>query len=115
MNINDDININYPISDGLQDVANRSIETLNDYVDNRGQRYISPEKSDNDGLVRPYATFHEDYGDDGRAGMSIRIEYRCPNCMEPIRENEVGCLNCRIFFDWSKKATVVTRRELVWK
>ncbi len=119
MRLEDDININYPVSGGLFDT---SIRALKDYINTRDaeiDKIIAEDttetKSSNDGLVRPNADYYFNYGEDGRDPSGYVIRYRCPSCNKVIRENDIGCVNCRIFFDWSKKAKVKTGTALVWE
>ena len=121
MRIEDDANINYPITSlgsEKEQAWQEGLRTLNDYIASKETNYgklKAVETETSTGLVRPWADYREDYGDDGRGSLRYIIRYRCPQCGKTIRENDIGCVDCRIFFDWSKKAKVKTVTTLVWE
>lgn len=65
--------------------------------------------------IRPSARVEHDYGMDGRSGLKRRVVYFCPKCVKFIRENDMACDNCGTFFDWSKKAEIEIREEIIWR
>lgn len=65
--------------------------------------------------IRPKADYEVDFGADGRGSKRTYVRYFCPTCNKRIKECDMGCADCGIFFDWSKKAKVVTRTELIWE
>lgn len=69
----------------------------------------------NDEKIRPLAYISEWYGEDGRDRVHRRVYYKCPSCNKFIEEDAVACADCRIFFDWSKKAKIVQKVELEWR
>lgn len=66
-------------------------------------------------LVKPCADIDEYYGEDGRAGLQYIIRYSCPKCHKSINESVIGCAECKVFFDWKKKAKVQINPTIVWK
>ena len=119
MRIEDDANINYPITSlgsENEQAWQEGLMTINDYLASKETNYGKLKAAETStGLVRPWADYQEYYGEDGRDGLSYIISYRCPQCRKPIREHDIGCIDCRIFFDWSKKAKVKTVTTLVWE
>lgn len=85
-----------------------------DCAEGRKQRILNEYNKEKD-LYRPHASYHVDYGDDGRSAGKYVLDYTCPKCNKKIHENDIACTNCRIFFDWSKKAHVRTVTELYWE
>jgi hypothetical protein len=119
MRIEDDANINYPITSlgsEKEQAWQEGLRTINNYIANKEANMINSKQVETStGLVRPCADYQEYYGEDGRDDLSYIISYRCPQCGKPIRENDIGCIDCKIFFDWSKKAKVKTVTTLVWE
>lgn len=64
--------------------------------------------------IRPNATAYLDYGEDGR-NCQHRILYKCPGCNKIIREKDIACTECGIFFDWSKRAVIKVIRTVEWE
>lgn len=67
--------------------------------------------------LRPEASIYYNRGNDGRDGY-FDIEYECPKCGKRLIEFPAFpavCSNCGTYFDWSKKAHIVVKREIEWK
>lgn len=64
--------------------------------------------------IRPYAEIYTARDDDGWHEWD-EIRYRCPMCNKIIREREVACADCEIFFDWSKTAHIKVIKEICWQ
>ena len=43
------------------------------------------------------------------------IRYKCPGCHKIIEEGDIGCTDCEVFFDWSRKAKIQTIKKIVWE
>lgn len=52
--------------------------------------------------IRANASIKWTDGNDGRDGRYY-IQYSCPKCGKTFYNEEMGCKNCNIFFDWTKK------------
>lgn len=66
------------------------------------------------GKIRPLAEIYTRRDEDGWHEWED-IRYKCPKCYKTISEEDIGCTNCEIFFDWSKKASIRTVKEIVWE
>ena len=64
--------------------------------------------------IRPDAEIHEAHDEDGR-NFWKEVRYRCPKCRKIISEEQIGCEECEIFFDWSEKAKIRTIRIIYWE
>ena len=64
--------------------------------------------------IRPNATIEYSYGVDGR-DFHYYISYKCPSCNKNIKEKDIACTECGIFFDWSKRATIKIIRTVEWE
>ena len=64
--------------------------------------------------IRPYAEIYTASDSDGWHEWD-EIRYRCPKCNKIVREKEVGCADCEVFFDWSAKARIRVVKEIVWE
>jgi len=64
--------------------------------------------------IRPDAEINYSFGNDGRDSY-FYVEYSCPTCHRTIKEDDIACTSCGEFFDWSKKAKIVVRREVNWE
>ena len=103
-----------------KDVVEEAIKIVRTYVASYDQiktseRCIKEEYEKKSDLVRPSADWRAYNGDDGRAPTRYEIVYSCPNCCKTIAEGAVGCADCRIFFDWSKKAKIKQTISVVWE
>ena len=64
--------------------------------------------------LRPIAYLAYSSGNDGRDDHYY-ISYTCPKCDSVLMENDMACDKCGTFLDWSKKATIKIKREIVWE
>ena len=64
--------------------------------------------------IKPNATIKYSVGDDGWDEY-YDVGYSCPQCGKNLMRDEIACVNCGAFFDWSKKAHIEVRREIVWE
>ena len=42
------------------------------------------------------------------------IVYVCPFCHNELNENREKC-DCGVLFDWSKKAKIIMRPDIIWE
>lgn len=66
--------------------------------------------------VKPLAKIERHRDDDGWHEWE-QINYYCPKCKKHLKgyNEEVGCDDCQIFFDWgSKKPEIVTTKVINW-
>jgi hypothetical protein len=64
--------------------------------------------------IRPYAEMYKNRDEDGWHEWDD-IRYECPSCHKIIEEGDIGCTDCEVFFDWSKKAKIQTVKKIVWE
>jgi len=66
--------------------------------------------------IRPIARIEEHRDEDGWHVWDD-IDYYCPACKRHLRgyNEENGCADCNIFFDWGKKKPkIVTTKSISW-
>lgn len=63
--------------------------------------------------IKPNANIKYSSGNDGW-DEHYYVGYSCPRCGKNLIENEIACVNCGTFFDWSSRAHIEIRREIVW-
>lgn len=64
--------------------------------------------------IRPNAEPYYNTGNDGRDSY-WDIRYTCPQCGRTLQQYLMGCDQCGMFFDWSKKPRIKVIREVVWE
>ena len=65
--------------------------------------------------IKPFAEIDSTNGEDGREPTRYYVSYRCPHCYKYLDAGTIGCADCGIFFDWSQRAEIVVKREIVWR
>ena len=64
--------------------------------------------------IRPDAEIYRASDSDGWHEWD-EIRYRCPKCNRIIQKQEVACVDCEVFFDWSKTASIKVIKEIYWE
>lgn len=67
--------------------------------------------------VRPIATIHESYGEDGRGPKNETVEFYCPTCGRYIGswKKDTACDKCGTFYDWgNKEPSIKTIKSIEW-
>lgn len=66
--------------------------------------------------IKPIAKIEEHRDDDGWH-IWDEIDYYCPICKRHLKgyREEIGCVNCEVFFDWgNKKPEIEITKTIIW-